>query len=537
MPTTAAFRANNMLYFAGKLKPSSVIPRKFRAGWNWMTDLPKSRQFCGLDIGQNNKNFTMLRFSLLHQFRALPARSTPPSFRHLLRHCVRRIQGQGSILKGERGIKGTWTPSRTLAFGVGAGVALHTGSRIHRAECTFKATGATRLLEKETNGSGLETNGGEHFWEVLKFLREDVLYLLLAVASAMLAAFINVQIPLLLGDLVQVVSEFTGREHAGNYLEAVARPALRLTSAYGIQAVCTCSYIAILSSVGERLASRLRTALFSSLLKQDIAFFDVHHTGELVNRLSADVQDFKSSFKLCVSQGLRGTTQIAGSVICMYSLSPKLTGVLVITLPVIVLAGAAIGTVLRNLSRDAQEQTSRAMSVADEALANMRTVRAFAMEEQEAALFRQELERASGLQSRLGFGIGLFQGLTNLALNGLVLGVVYYGGYLMSSNEVQAGQLMSFLVASQNVQRSLAAISILFGQAVRGVSAAGRVMEYIKMEPSIPLTGGKCIPYHSLYANVEFDKVTFSYPSRPEQVSEYFLPCLQTNSLIDFMYL
>nr|XP_054756997.1 mitochondrial potassium channel ATP-binding subunit-like [Lytechinus pictus] len=127
----------------------------------------------------------------------------------------------------------------------------------------------------------------------------------------MLAAFINVQIPLLLGDLVQVVSEFTGGEHAGNYLEAVARPALRLTSAYGIQAVCTCSYIAILSSVGERLASRLRTALFSSLLKQDIAFFDVHHTGELVNRLSADVQDFKSSFKLCVSQGLRGTTQVS----------------------------------------------------------------------------------------------------------------------------------------------------------------------------------------------------------------------------------
>eukprot|EP00057_Strongylocentrotus_purpuratus_P010880 XP_011665354.1 PREDICTED: ATP-binding cassette sub-family B member 8, mitochondrial-like [Strongylocentrotus purpuratus] len=294
-----------------------------------------------------------------------------------------------------------------------------------------------------------------------------------------------------------------------------------------LQAVCTCGYIAILSSVGERLATRLRTALFTSLLKQDIAFFDIHHTGELVNRLSADVQDFKSSFKLCISQGLRGTTQIAGSVVCMYGLSPKLTGVLVITLPIIVLAGAAIGAVLRKLARDAQEQTSRAMSVADEALANMRTVRAFAMEEQEAALFRQELDRASGLQSRLGFGIGLFQGLTNLALNGLVLSVVYYGGYLLASNEVQAGQLMSFLVASQNVQRSLAAISILFGQAVRGVSAAGRVMEYIKMEPSIPLTGGKCIPYHSLYANVEFDGVTFSYPSRPQQtvLKDFSLSC------------
>ncbi|XP_030848744.1 ATP-binding cassette sub-family B member 8, mitochondrial isoform X2 [Strongylocentrotus purpuratus] len=514
------------MLFAGKFQGSILVRSKIEKGWQWMSAGTKCKQKSPLTIGQNAKKVPI---SLHHVVRAPPPRSTPPTVHQLLRESIQRVRNhvQGSVFKNQSRAKGLWKPSQTLAFGVGAGVALHTGwSKMNRAECKVKANGATRLLEVK-KGSDLETNNGEHFWEVLRFLREDVWYLLAAVASAMLAAFINVQIPLLLGDLVQVVSEFTVREHAGNYLDAVTRPALRLISAYGIQAVCTCGYIAILSSVGEQLATRLRTALFTSLLKQDIAFFDIHHTGELVNRLSADVQDFKSSFKLCISQGLRGTTQIAGSVVCMYGLSPKLTGVLVITLPIIVLAGAAIGAVLRKLARDAQEQTSRAMSVADEALANMRTVRAFAMEEQEAALFSQELDRASGLQSRLGFGIGLFQGLTNLALNGLVLSVVYYGGYLLASNEVQAGQLMSFLVASQNVQRSLAAISILFGQAVRGVSAAGRVMEYIKMEPSIPLTGGKCILYHSLYANVEFDGVTFSYPSRPQQtvLKDFSLSC------------
>lgn len=78
-----------------------------------------------------------------------------------------------------------------------------------------------------------------------------------------------------------------------------------------VQGVLTFVYISVLSVLGERLATHLRTRLFQSLITQDIAFFDSHRTGELVARLSADVQEFKSAFKQCVSQGLRCTTQVS----------------------------------------------------------------------------------------------------------------------------------------------------------------------------------------------------------------------------------
>ncbi|KAJ8048881.1 ATP-binding cassette sub-family B member 8, mitochondrial [Holothuria leucospilota] len=203
-------------------------------------------------------------------------------------------------------------------------------------------------------------------------------------------------------------------------------------------------------------------------------------------------------------------SQIIGSSVSLYFLSPRLTIVMLGTVPVIIIIGTFCGALLRRLSRSAQEQVSRAMSVADEALANIRTVRAFAMEPQEGALFETEVKKAERLNSVLGCGIGIFQGFSNLFLNGLVLGVVYCGGYLMSSGTLQAGQLMSFLVAAQSIQRSIATMSILFGQAVRGI-------KFIKLDPSVRLSGGVTIPYHSLYANVEFSNVHFSYPSRPEQ--------------------
>ncbi|XP_072184568.1 mitochondrial potassium channel ATP-binding subunit [Excalfactoria chinensis] len=349
------------------------------------------------------------------------------------------------------------------------------------------------------------------FWALL---RPQLLALSAAVVLALGAALLNVQIPVLLGQLVDVVAR-GARTHMEGYLRAARPPALRLLSLYSLQALLTFGYIALLSRVGEQVAASMRKALFVSLLRQDVAFFDAHRTGQLVARLTADVQEFKSSFKLIISQGLRSSTQAAGCVVSLYLLSPRLTLLLLLVLPALVSAGAALGSVLRALSRQAQEQVAKATGVADEVLGNVRTVRAFAMEEQQARLYCAEAERSSAMSQRLGLGIAAFQGLSNLALNGIVLGTIFVGGSLMAGDQLSPGDLMSFLVASQTVQRSLANISILFGQVVRGLSAGARVFEFMTLEPQVPLRGGDTIPSHSLLGHVAFRNVSFSYPTRP----------------------
>ncbi|XP_039561720.1 mitochondrial potassium channel ATP-binding subunit-like [Passer montanus] len=305
------------------------------------------------------------------------------------------------------------------------------------------------------------------FWT---FLRPQLLALSAAVVLALGAALLNVRIPVLLGQLVDVVAR-CARGHVATYLREVRRPALRLLAVvYCLQGLLTFGYIALLARVGERVAGNMRKALFSALLRQEVAFFDATRTGQLVTRLTADIQEFKSSFKLAISQGLRSGTQTAGCFVSLYLLSPRLTALLLVALPALVGAGAFIGAFLRSLSRQAQEQVAKATVVADEALGNVRTVRAFAMEEQQAGLFRAEVDRAGRLSERLGLGIAAFQGLSNLALNGIVLGTIFVGGSLMAGDQLSPGDLMSFLVASQTVQRSLASISILMGQVgvVRG---------------------------------------------------------------------
>lgn len=376
----------------------------------------------------------------------------------------------------------------------------------------------------------------EFKWHILwEFLKPQLFALIGAVVLAFGAAILNIQIPLMLGDLVNIVARYL-REHTGNYVREIRGPALKLLGLYGIQGLLTSGYIILLSRVGERVAADMRKTLFASLLRQDVAFYDANKTGQLVNRLTADIQEFKSSFKLVISQGLRSITQTVGCFVSLYVISPKLTGLTVVVLPCLVGAGALIGSFLRKLSRLAQEQVAKATAVADEALGNVRTVKAFAMEERELQLYAYEVDKSCDMNENLGAGIAVFQGLSNMALNCIVLGTIFAGGTLISSNEMSPGDLMSFLVASQTVQRSLASISILFGQMVRGLSSGARVFEYLALQPTIPLCGGGRIPYHSLTGRVDFMNISFSYPTRPgHQVLQKFnltLPPAKTVAIV-----
>ncbi|KAG8336273.1 ATP-binding cassette, sub-B (MDR TAP), member 8 [Homalodisca vitripennis] len=208
----------------------------------------------------------------------------------------------------------------------------------------------------------------------------------------------------------------------------------------------------------------------------------------------------------------------------MYVLSPTMTMGMLVIVPTVIVGGTMVGAVLRSVSRAAQQQSAAVTTVSEETISNIRTVRAFANEQLELQRFQGQVERAQTLYQKLGAGIALFQAGTNLFLNGIVLASLTVGGYLIAAQELDAGKLMSFLVATQTIQRSLAQLSLLFGSYVRGVQAGARVFQFINTEEKIPLTGGKIIPAHSLVADVEFENVTFAYPTRPQQPSSHRLP-------------
>ncbi|EAA11750.4 AGAP006273-PA [Anopheles gambiae str. PEST] len=359
------------------------------------------------------------------------------------------------------------------------------------------------------------------WWKFWHYLRRHLGKLIGAVMAALAVAYFNIQIPNLLGVIVNKLARYAGSSikdiNTASFFRDMRGPALQLFGMYLAQSGFTFLYILLLSQIGEQMAASIRQDLFKQIIIQDLEFFDHNRTGELVNRLTADVQDFKSSFKQCISQGLRSFAQLVGGGISLFWISPQLASIALVSVPVAVAMFSLLGRSLRHLSKKAQAQSERATSVSEEALSNIRTVRASASEYSEIELFRVETDKSAVLSQQLGAGIAVFQALSNLCLNGMVLTTLLLGGHFMSANSISAGDLMAFLVAAQGVQRSLAQGSILLGSVIRGMTAGARVFEFLSLEPRVDLKHGLIIPDSNLRGEIRFEGVQFIYPTRPNQ--------------------
>ncbi|OWR55300.1 ABC transporter [Danaus plexippus plexippus] len=346
----------------------------------------------------------------------------------------------------------------------------------------------------------------KRFWE---YLLPHKWLLTAAVASALAVAFLNVYIPAMLGVIVNILAGMRSNPTI-DFIDEIKLPALKLISLYIGQAAFTFLYIHLLAQVGERVAAQMKQDLFVSILQQDIAFFDQERTGELVNRITVDVQDFKSSFKQTISGGLRAITQFI-SLLTILSDPTFLYKVITNNIDTLIF--------LENFRVPRPHYTQsishsqdlwsieKTTLVAEEAISNIKTVRAFAGEDNEARMFRDECNAAAELSMELGLGVGLFQAGTNLFLNGMVLATMFLGGHLMSTGQMSAGDVMAFLVNAQTVQRSVAQLSLLFGSVVKGLSAGGRVFEYINKEPVMDTSGKRTIKYHEFHGDIEFKDV------------------------------
>ena len=135
--------------------------------------------------------------------------------------------------------------------------------------------------------SNFDASDPDFDWALFfKLLLPDVWLLTLATLTAFAVAVVNIKLPHLIGELVNAITTLTHGDHdnQANSFDVLFNPSVKLVINYSMQAGLTFLYITLLSSFGERLAARMRISLFHSLISQDVAFFDSHKTGEMVNR-------------------------------------------------------------------------------------------------------------------------------------------------------------------------------------------------------------------------------------------------------------
>jgi ATP-binding cassette subfamily B protein len=300
----------------------------------------------------------------------------------------------------------------------------------------------------------------------------------------------------------------------GGAAAGLDRAAILLVAISAVMAAAIALRYAIFSVVGERVVTRLRERLFARLLAQDIAFFDERKTGELTSRLASDTTTLQNTVSANVSMALRFLASVVGGIGFLVYTSARLTLVMLAVVPPVALGAVAYGRRVRKLSREVQDALARSGEVAEEALAGVRTVRAFAAEEGERRRYASTVERAFELARARVTASATFMAVASFASYAAAALVLWYGGHLVARGHMTVGELTSFLVYTLLVAFSLGGLSDLWADLMKASGAAERVFELLDAEPGIPLDEGAAPA--QVGGAIELQGVTFRYPSRKD---------------------
>jgi len=276
----------------------------------------------------------------------------------------------------------------------------------------------------------------------------------------------------------------------------------------------------LVSWLGERVAADLRQDAFGRAIALSPDYFETARTGDLLTKLSGDVAVLQSLVGSAVSQYLRSAVLMLGELGMLFFTSPKLTGVVLLVVPFVVVPLVLFGRRERKMARVAQDRVADLGALAEEAIAGLRTLQAFTHEATTLRDYRAAAERSvSAALRRIKLRATLILLVICLGFGAITFSL-WVGGRDVLAGRISSGDLSAFVFYAVLLASTGATMSELWGEVQRAAGSAGRIGELLAEVPTIrpPAHPAKL---SAARGAVAFENVTFHYPTRPERPSLY----------------
>lgn len=272
----------------------------------------------------------------------------------------------------------------------------------------------------------------------------------------------------------------------------------------------------LVSWIGERVSADLRRAVYSRVIELHPGFFETNLSGEIQSRITTDTTLLQTVIGSSVSMALRNVLLFIGGIILLLFTNPKLTAIVLISVPLVIMPIIVFGRHVRSLSRTSQDKVAAFGGFVGESLKNIKIVQAFNHQQRDSDTFSDQVEAAFEVALRR---IKHRAWLTAIVI-ALVFGAIGYmlwvGGHDVIAGKITAGELAAFIFYAFMVAMSVGAISEVYSDLQRAAGATERLLELMQADNLIQAPAE---PQH-LPAQVRgelcFDHVSFYYPSRPE---------------------
>jgi ATP-binding cassette subfamily B protein len=281
-----------------------------------------------------------------------------------------------------------------------------------------------------------------------------------------------------------------------------------------ILAIASAARFYYVNWLGERVVADLRSDIFQHVATLGPAFFEKAHSGELMSRLTADTTQMKTVAGASLSQSLRSLIMLLGAIVLMVVTSPRLSLMVLIAIPAVMLPLIAFGRWVRQLSRRAQDTLAEASAFAAENLSAVRTMQAFAYEATASQRYRTAVERSFAAAKERMKARAVLTGLIMFLVIASVTGVLWFGASSVISGNLSTGRLGQFVLYAALAAAAFVQLSEVWGEMAQAAGAAERLGELLQVEPDIRSPADPVPLPMPPRGEIEFKAVRFAYPDR-----------------------
>jgi subfamily B ATP-binding cassette protein MsbA len=318
-----------------------------------------------------------------------------------------------------------------------------------------------------------------------------------------LGAAVGLVVPLGLRELVDAVFQEENRALLDQLTVAlIVLFLLRSAAAFGGKY--------LLGWTGERVVADLRKKVYRHLHRQSLRFFTDHRTGDLTSRLTNDVGAVRSAVKDALSNLLTQSLSLVGSVALMVVLNWRLSLIIFLIVPAVTGFAVYFGRRIRALARRIQDRLADTTAVAEEALASIRVVKAFARSDYEVTRYTDAVEELFGTARYRVLVTALFESTVGLLFFAALVAVFWFGGIEVLAGRLTEGDLVAFVFYAFNIARSVGGMSQLYSTFNSAVGATDRLFGLLDTEPALR-DAPDAVALPPIEGHVRFEHVTFAY--------------------------
>ncbi len=343
----------------------------------------------------------------------------------------------------------------------------------------------------------------KEFANILKYARPYTKSIIFAFTCLILTSMISLALPLIVRNMINAVVVLKNSD----LLNSLTRDLVIIIL---FQAAFAITHNYILGFIGHRVTADFRIELFSHIQSLSLRFFQSRRVGEILSRMSSDITVIQNALVSIPVAVLRQTITLLGALAIIFYLNWKLTGLILLVLPPLMLFARIFGKRLRNLSEKVQDKIAQALVVLEEVASSIKIVKSYTREPYEKKRFENEIESAfeqSVGKVRISSSFGpLILGLTFLVSTILI----WYGGQQVMQGTTTPGELAAFFLYALIMAGPIGTFVKIYTQLQETLGAMRRVNEILDIKPLVNSPENP-VKLTSLKGHVCFSEVIFGY--------------------------